>query len=248
MPAIDGRHGLSDPDYDAVEAAVMETPKGRWFLAEHARRNRVADTQTLLEALRKIETAVAPQGGQAELGPLISAIKQTRAEIAAVRNHMLEDGGVLADDPKLYEAISEGAQIAAGELMTRTDTLQMAAGLLKDTGADTNIIELETGGLQSLAWQQDVLSQRIAKALGLLDHLSQRLEAIAGTGAAPIPKLTETHLKLFERDEDVFAVEDPVVIRHVPLPSPVAESPRIVFIRRPSAEGPPMPDENDSAA
>ena len=29
---------LSIEDYDAIEAAVMETSRGRWFLSEYARR------------------------------------------------------------------------------------------------------------------------------------------------------------------------------------------------------------------
>lgn len=49
---------LSDADYDAIAAAVMETARGRWFLAEFARRNRHADTQMLLEALARLEGIV----------------------------------------------------------------------------------------------------------------------------------------------------------------------------------------------
>ena len=49
---------LSEVDYEAIEAAVMETARGRWFLAEYARRNRHADTTMLLKALERIEGAV----------------------------------------------------------------------------------------------------------------------------------------------------------------------------------------------
>jgi hypothetical protein len=50
---------LSDADYQAIEAAVMETTRGRWFLAEYARRNRHADTEMLLGALARLENVVA---------------------------------------------------------------------------------------------------------------------------------------------------------------------------------------------
>lgn len=46
-------------DFEAIQGAVQETARGRWFLAEFARRNKVADTATLLEALQRIETAIA---------------------------------------------------------------------------------------------------------------------------------------------------------------------------------------------
>lgn len=46
----DGRH------FDAIEAAVMETERGRWFLSEYRRRHRAADTQTILQAIRNLES------------------------------------------------------------------------------------------------------------------------------------------------------------------------------------------------
>ncbi len=46
-------------DFEAIQGAVEETARGRWFLAEFARRNRVADTGTLLEALQRIEAGIA---------------------------------------------------------------------------------------------------------------------------------------------------------------------------------------------
>ena len=46
---------VTDSDYDDIEAAIMETSRGRWFLSEYARRNRHADTNLLLSAINKIK-------------------------------------------------------------------------------------------------------------------------------------------------------------------------------------------------
>jgi hypothetical protein len=46
---------ISDHDYEAIAEAVVETERGRWFLAEFARRNRNADTALVLSALEQIE-------------------------------------------------------------------------------------------------------------------------------------------------------------------------------------------------
>jgi hypothetical protein len=46
-------------DYEAIEAAVMDTARGRWFLAEFARRNRTADTRILLDAIERLERQLA---------------------------------------------------------------------------------------------------------------------------------------------------------------------------------------------
>ena len=52
-------NAYTQKDYEAIEGAVLESPRGRWFLGEFARRNRAADTLTLLEAIRKLERGVA---------------------------------------------------------------------------------------------------------------------------------------------------------------------------------------------
>jgi hypothetical protein len=44
-------------DYELIEAAVLETARGRWFLAEHARRERAAERAQLLFSMRRLERA-----------------------------------------------------------------------------------------------------------------------------------------------------------------------------------------------
>ena len=42
-------------DFDAIRAAMMESPRGRWFLLEYARRNRNVDTNRVLAAIERME-------------------------------------------------------------------------------------------------------------------------------------------------------------------------------------------------
>ena len=62
---------ISDADFDTIEAAVMESARGRWFLVEYARRNRHADTQVLLAALARLEEAMGVRG---EAAPRLPAL------------------------------------------------------------------------------------------------------------------------------------------------------------------------------
>jgi hypothetical protein len=55
-------------DFDEIEAAVMETARGRWFLAEYARRHRTTDTGAVLQALARLEARLA------------AGVERTRAE------------------------------------------------------------------------------------------------------------------------------------------------------------------------
>ena len=51
----------SEADYEAIREAFLETSRGRWFLGEYAKRNRNADTTMVLDAVARIEEALAAQ-------------------------------------------------------------------------------------------------------------------------------------------------------------------------------------------
>jgi hypothetical protein len=54
-----GADGLSSMDFESIRDAVMETPRGRWFLTEYASRLRSSETTGLLDSMRRIESAVS---------------------------------------------------------------------------------------------------------------------------------------------------------------------------------------------
>jgi hypothetical protein len=58
--------GLYPEDYDRIEAAVMETVRGRWFLLEYARRQRAAETDRLVQAVDRLERYAAARIEAAE--------------------------------------------------------------------------------------------------------------------------------------------------------------------------------------
>jgi hypothetical protein len=51
--------GLDPDDFDAIREAVMETPRGRWFLDEFSTRLRGAETSRLHDSMRRLETVIA---------------------------------------------------------------------------------------------------------------------------------------------------------------------------------------------
>jgi hypothetical protein len=77
-------------DYETIYAAVMASERGRRFLAEHADRNRQADTHMVVGAIARVEAAIrgepAPRQASASVGYLeeiAAAIACIEAEIAA---------------------------------------------------------------------------------------------------------------------------------------------------------------------
>jgi hypothetical protein len=82
----------SEADYDAIREAFMETSRGRWFLGEYAKRNRNADTSMVLDAVARIEDALAAQrqqqippdnGLKDALAAIRSAVDQAGATVSA---------------------------------------------------------------------------------------------------------------------------------------------------------------------
>ena len=83
---------MSEAEYQALESTVAQTARGRWFLAEYARRNRTMDTQALLGVICRLEGAVerARRGPDMErlrfnLVEMARMLAHTRNEIAALR-------------------------------------------------------------------------------------------------------------------------------------------------------------------
>lgn len=60
MSVTEGRSRESAPvDFDAIRDAVMETPRGRWFLSEYANRLNTGGTASLIDSMKRLESAVA---------------------------------------------------------------------------------------------------------------------------------------------------------------------------------------------
>jgi hypothetical protein len=103
----------SQKDFEAIEAAVLESPRGRWFLAEFTRRNRAADTLMLLEAIRKLERGVA-----------VKSPHQVSDELAAELQSLSDAiGAMLAGDAAATEDDVRSALEQLSEVKRRIDGL-----------------------------------------------------------------------------------------------------------------------------
>lgn len=71
--------GLDPEDFDAIREAVMETPRGRWFLDEFSTRLRRAETTSLQDSMRRLETAVASNHDEV-MSRLASVLQGEREE------------------------------------------------------------------------------------------------------------------------------------------------------------------------
>src|SRR5262245_6508935 len=150
MPAPPAPPALSEADYEAIEDAVMETMRGRWFLAEYARRNRHADTTMLLTALERIEAAMREQRARApqqvdqirfDLVEMAKAIARTKTEIAAIKPDA-EHHGKFGEASEELDSIVQATELATSDILAAAEQIQEIAWTLREQGFDAEVCDV----------------------------------------------------------------------------------------------------------
>src|SRR5262252_4255459 len=143
LSPISARPSLpSEEDYEAIREAFLETSRGRWFLGEYARRNRNADTRMVLDAVARIEEALAAQRQQQP-----SAQEEHARALAAIRSAVAEAeqaASVALDGLGLEESL---APIRKGVRIIREISWRW-----REIGADSRICDLldsQVGAIES---------------------------------------------------------------------------------------------------
>ncbi|WP_158810403.1 hypothetical protein [Beijerinckia sp. L45] len=117
---------MTDVDYEAIEAAVTETVRGRWFLKEFARRNRGSEVKLMLDAMSRLETLVtasqtqpalpAPPSADPSIRLMVQRIKEIGGQLEGLASIMREDGV----EAHYCEVVELQARAVAGLMRTGT--------------------------------------------------------------------------------------------------------------------------------
>jgi hypothetical protein len=114
MTAIPPPEGMTEEDYDSIHAAVVETVRGRWFLAEYARRSRVDEVKEMLAAIGRLEKVVTGDRAlppPANVSPHLRLLAQRADEIATRLSEIADDLRDSGADPYLCDDLD--AQVRA---------------------------------------------------------------------------------------------------------------------------------------
>ena len=178
---------LAEEDYDAIEAAVMETQRGRWFLSEFARRNRNSDTVILLDAIKKLERAVEqPAAGleheqvRFDLMEMASEIAQTRLDIAAIAPKGGEHSQLTSVADELGSVVT-ATEEATYKILAGAEGVQELVWRMRDTNlGEDNCAQLEqfATAIFNACDFQDLTGQRIAKVVHVLGYIEERLNSM----------------------------------------------------------------------
>jgi len=187
MPQPPARIPLSEADFDLIEAAVMETGRGRWFLAEYARRNRHSDTMTLLGAIDRLEAAIRgePTAQSADrirfdLFEMAKAIARTKAEIAAIKPEV-EDSGKFGEVTAQLDSIVQTTETATSDILAAAEQVQEIAWTLREQGIEPEVCDLINAkaiDIYTACAFQDLTGQRTGKVIQVLRYLEGRINAM----------------------------------------------------------------------
>jgi chemotaxis protein CheZ len=187
MPPVPAPAPFTDADYEMIAAAVLETARGRWFLTEHARRNRQADTRLVLEAIEKLERTLvhrpeAPESDRmrVDLVEMLNAITRTKTEIAAIGP--TEAGANHFDQASTeLDAIVDTTEKATSDILAAAERVQEIAWTLREQGVDASICDLIDAHATEVYMAcsfQDITGQRTRKVIEVLRFLEARIDAM----------------------------------------------------------------------
>jgi chemotaxis regulatin CheY-phosphate phosphatase CheZ len=178
---------LSDADYEAIEGAVMETARGRWFLAEYARRNRNADTSMLLKALDRIEAAMRGEHSvepvdriRFDLVEMSRAIGRTKTEIAAMKPDA-DHHGKFGEASEELDSVVQQTEAATSDILACAERIQEMAWTLREQGLDAaacDLLDANATEVYTACSFQDLTGQRTRKVIGVLRYLEGRINAM----------------------------------------------------------------------
>lgn len=182
---------LLETDYEAIAAAVMETDRGRWFLQEYARRNRNADTQSVLTAINKLEKRISENDTAPKQATSVALLSHDLIDLAGaisqVKKEVAELGGQ-GNDPDHFnsatvelEAIVEQTESATSEILEAAEKIQEVTWILREEGASEtqcDIIESKIVEVYTACSFQDLTGQRSNKVVQLVGYVERRIASM----------------------------------------------------------------------
>lgn len=178
---------LSEADYDMIESAVMETTRGRWFLAEYARRNRYADTTMLLGAIERLEASLrgeppprAVDRLRFDLVEMAKSIARTKAEIATIKPDAVRHGK-FGEATEELNSIVQATETATSEILAAAEQVQEIAWTLREQGLDPMVcdtLDARATEIYTACSFQDLTGQRTGKVIDVMRYLEGRINAM----------------------------------------------------------------------
>jgi chemotaxis regulatin CheY-phosphate phosphatase CheZ len=173
--------------FEALERAMRETPRGQAFLDEFARRLRAGDTDRVLAALGELRTVLTDtitnsnlEVLRRELETMAASIAQTRREIASIRPEGPGNNRIVTATEEL-DFVVKSTERATSDILGAAERIQEIVNEFRAKGVtDPLCDELEMHGtnLMMACSFQDLTGQRMSKVVNTLRYLETRVNAM----------------------------------------------------------------------
>ncbi len=203
MPLPPASQPIAESDYEAIEAAVKETARGRWFLDEFAQRNRHADTRLVLDAIQRLQRSVLgaeplPVPAPAPQIPVIRddlrdglheierTAEKTRAVLAQIDAEHRRDGDLGGE---LDLIVAASAQAISG-VLSDADRIGEISATMRSHGIAEHIcdqLDGLAGHINTACAFQDLTGQRTRKVVSALRQLEVRIGELVKLWQAESP-------------------------------------------------------------
>ncbi len=120
---------LRAAEYIAIETAMMQSERGRGFLRDYLRRNRSAETETLLEAIAKLQRSLDDETGLRRLEDVRQDLTDVQRLIARTRRE------ITAPESGLHCMAAEARQ-ASGVIANAVAAISREIATLRERGAE----------------------------------------------------------------------------------------------------------------
>lgn len=177
---------LDARDFDAIQTAVMETERGRWFLGEFARRNRGGETKVLLDAIGRLEQTIGapqPPGREGDGGGTLAAVARSVSRAAAEVTSPGDEHG--AAPFASFARAATRMQAAAADIHDAAERVSETAWRLREAGAGgalCNALETAAADISTACAYGGVTS---AKAAALAHALAEIAASLSGAPFGP---------------------------------------------------------------
>jgi chemotaxis protein CheZ len=178
---------LPKEDYEAIEEAVMETARGRWFLAEYARRNRNADTIQIISSVEKLERLIRRDRAvpdidriRLDLADMAEAIQRTKHEIAQLKFEG-DYGSRFTQASIELDAVVSQTELATNEILLNAEKIQELAWTMREEGVGDHLcdpLDQFATEIYTACSFQDLTGQRTRKVVTVLRYLESRINTM----------------------------------------------------------------------
>jgi hypothetical protein len=198
MSGLPSAHAIDPAEYAAIESTIGATERGRWFLAEHARRARADEMQTVLSAIERLERRMlADRATEAvgslrgDLADMAEAIHRTKAEITAL-SVPGADQTRLASASQALDAIVRATEQATSDILGAAEEVQEAAWVLRERHIEPEVCEAldrHATAIYTACSFQDLTAQRTARIIYTLRYLEDRIAAMIAIWGEDAPRI-----------------------------------------------------------